>query len=409
MKLPLLTRALLLTHALPFAAVHAAAALPWPHGAWTRTTPDAVGLAAAPLAALDADFSSGRIPLIDSFLVVRCGAIAYERTYAHDYAAIYAKQAHERGALNPHLTGPYNYFDPAWHPYYHGTRAHSMQSISKSVTATTIGIAIARGDFKASLDTPVLNYFDVKRVQHVDERKRRMTLRHVLTMTTGLDWNEELPYNDPHNPTAPMEASKDWVQFVIDLPMVDEPGAKFAYSSGATELLAHIFQRETGQDIEAYARRHLFKPLGIHEYHWKRTPLGVVDTEGGLFLTNEDLARIGYLYLHGGRWHDQQLIAPEFLHDALSPHIDTRTGWRYGYQWWLYPDDARYVWAARGFGGQELLIFPEDDLIVVTTAWDILAETPIFKPILAQIRAAVTGHRCEAPGASDRAARPAVD
>ncbi len=373
----------------------ASAAQSWPDDKWPRTTPQAVGLTAEPLAALDEDFSSGRLPFMDSLLIVRCDSIAYERSYSHDYAKIYAKEMKERGPLNPHLTGSYNYFDPNWHPYFQGTRAHSMQSISKSVTATIIGIAIARGDFKASLDTPVLKFFNVQRVKNVDERKRRMTLRNVLTMTTGLDWNEDLPYNDPHNPTAPMEASNDWVQFVIDLPMVNEPGAKFAYSSGATELLAYIFKRETRQDIEAYARRYLFNPLGIHDYHWKRTPLGVVDTEGGLFLTSEDLARIGDLYLHRGRWHDQQLIAPEFLKEALSPQIDTRTGWQYGYQWWLYPERGSYVWAARGFGGQELLIFPDDELIVVTTAWDILTETAIFKPILAKIRAAVVPYSCK--------------
>lgn len=372
----------------------ASAVQPWPDNKWPRTTLQAVGLLEGPLAALDEDLSTGRLPLVDSLLIIRCGSIAYERVYAHDYAKIYAKETRERGPLNPHLTGPYNYFDPNWHPYFQGTQEHSMQSISKSVTATTIGIAIARGDFKSSLDTPVLKFFNIQRLKNVDARKRRMTLRNVLTMTTGLDWNENLPYNDPHNPTAPMEASDDWVQFVIDLPMINEPGTKFAYSSGATELLAYIFQRETGKDIEAYARRYLFEPLGIREYHWKRTPLGVVDTEGGLFLTSEDLARIGYLYLHHGRWHDRQLIAPEFLKATLSPQIDTGTGWQYGYQWWLYPDQGSYVWVARGFGGQELLLFPKDDLIVVTTAWDILTETPIFKPILAKVRAALTPHAC---------------
>jgi CubicO group peptidase (beta-lactamase class C family) len=346
-------------------------------------------LSEPPLAALDAAFSSGRIPLIDSFLVVRGGAIVFERDYAHDYATIYAAEARRRGPLNPHLTGPYNCFDPHWHPYHHGTRAHSMQSISKSVTATIIGIAMLSGDFTALLDTPVMNWFDAAKVRLVDERKCRMTLRHVLTMTTGLEWNEALPYNDPNNPNAAMEASRDWVQFVIDRPMAHEPGTTFAYSSGATQLLACLFERHTGADIETYARDTLFGPLGIHEYHWKRTPLGVVDTEGGLFLTAPDLARIGSLYLEEGRWRGRQLVDPDFLRAAVSPLVDTGVGWHYGYQWWLPHEDGRRVWAARGFGGQLLLVFPEEDLIVVTTAWDILAETPIFEPVMAQIRAAL--------------------
>src|SRR5437588_3775256 len=99
-------------------------------------------------------------------------------------------------------------------------------------------------------------------------------------MTTGLDWNEEVAYDDPKNDASLMEATDDWVQYVIDRPMAHEPGRVFNYSSGVSELLAYIFQKETGQDIEKYGEKYLFTPLGIKHY-WKRTPMGVVDTEGG--------------------------------------------------------------------------------------------------------------------------------
>jgi CubicO group peptidase (beta-lactamase class C family) len=367
---------------------------------WPRTTPQAVGLRAAALEALDADFVAGRIPLVDDFLVARCGAIAFERHYPHDYATIYHKQAHERGPLNARLTGRYNYFDPAWHPYYHGTDAHTMQSVSKSVTAAIIGIAIARGDFKAALDTPVLHWFDVRRVRNVDARKERMTLRHVLTMTTGLDWDEEVAYDDPRNGSSLMEATRDWVQFVIDRPMAQEPGTTFAYSSGASELLAHIFAKETGQDIERYARAHLFTPLGITHYQWKRTPLGVVDTEGGLYLSSRDLARFGQLMLRGGSWNGRRLLSTDWIKDSLSPRVDAGYGWRYGYQWWLgpYGDGSRYAWAALGIGGQHLFVFPEDELVVVVTGWHILDETRYAGPLLQKIRPAVEPFECGTAG-----------
>src|SRR6202049_3794403 len=240
-----------------------------------RTTPASLAIDAEPLAALDSDIWSSEHPLVYSLLVMRCGEVIFNRRYPHDYAATYGKEAHTKGPLNARLTGRYNYFDPAWHPYYHGTDEHTMQSVSKTVTSATIGIAMARGDFKAPLSTPVLHYFDESKVKNVDARKRRMTLRDLLTMTSGLDWNEDLPYDDPSNPSDLMEAADDWVQFVIDRPMKEEPGTVFAYSSGATELLAYIFKRETGADIEHYAHTHLFGPLGIHNYYWKRTPLGV--------------------------------------------------------------------------------------------------------------------------------------
>src|SRR5206468_4859553 len=115
----------------------------------------------------------------DSFGVYRCGKQVFSNTYSHDYGQIYGKEAKARGPLNARLTGPYNYFDPAWHPYYHSTGLHSMQSVSKTVSSAIVGVAITRGDFKASLDTPLLKYFDGARVKNVDERKRRITLRHV--------------------------------------------------------------------------------------------------------------------------------------------------------------------------------------------------------------------------------------
>jgi len=376
-----------------------AAAAPMGAANPVRATPESLGVDTAPLTALDADIASAKFPLVDSLLVMRCGEVVFDRRYPHDYAATYGKEAHTKGPLNARLTGRYNYFDPAWHPYYHGTDEHTMQSVSKTVTSATIGIAMTRGDFKAPLSTPVLHYFDESKVKNVDARKRRMTLRDLLTMTSGFDWNEDLPYDDPANPSDLMEAADDWVQFVIDRPMKDEPGTVFAYSSGATELLAYIFKQETGTDIERYAHTHLFEPLGIHEYFWKRTPLGVVDTEGGLYLRAEDLAKIGLLYLNDGRWNGRRLMTSDWIKESLTPRIDAGEGFKYGYQWWLLPhgEPARLAWAARGMGGQRLLVFPEDHLIVVSTAWHILNEASIEFEVVRRLLPGVHPHECERP------------
>jgi CubicO group peptidase (beta-lactamase class C family) len=376
----------------PAPAPAAGSALP------VSTTPAALGIDAAPLTALDADLASDKFPLVDSLLVMRCGQVVFDRRYPHDYAATYGKEAHTKGPLNARLTGPYNYFDPAWHPYYQGTDEHTMQSVSKTVTSAIIGVAMARGAFKSPLSTPVLHYFDPEKVKNVDARKRRMTLRDLLTMTSGLDWNEDVPYADPNNPSDLMEAADDWVQFVIDRPMKDEPGSVFAYSSGATELLAYIFKRETGVDIEEYGRSHLFKPLGIQDYHWKRTPLGVVDTEGGLYLRAEDLAKIGLLYLNGGRWEGQPLMTADWVKESLTPRIDAGEGFQYGYQWWLLPhgDPKRLAWLARGMGGQRLIIIPEEHLIVVSTAWHILNEASIEFDVVRRVLPGVHPHECAA-------------
>src|SRR5260370_36897754 len=134
----------------------------WPTHGWTKATPARVGLDEKPLAALDADLASGKYPLGDSLAVFRCGSEVFERKYAHDFGTIFAKEAKTRGPLNARLTGPYNYFDPAWHPYYHGADLHTMQSVTKTTSSVILGIAITRGHFNAGLDTPLLKYFDAR-------------------------------------------------------------------------------------------------------------------------------------------------------------------------------------------------------------------------------------------------------
>jgi CubicO group peptidase (beta-lactamase class C family) len=365
----------------------------WPTKGWPKGTPASVGLDEKVLANLDSDLGRGKYMLVDSFHVFRCGTEVLARKYVHDYAQIYAKEAKTKGPLNARLTGRYNYFDPNWHPYYHGTDMHSMQSVSKTVTSVIFGVAITRGDFKAGLDTPVLKYFDVSKVRNVDDRKRRMTLKDVLTMTTGLQWNENVPYDDPRSDSSLMEATDDWVQYVIDKPMAEEPGKVFNYSSGATELLAYIFQKETGQDIDAYGEKYLFVPLGI-KHHWKRTYLGVVDTEGGLYLNGEDLAKVGYLYLHGGLWNGKRIVSEEWVKESLTPYISAEENFQYGFKWWLYPLDGQFAWMAQGFGGQRLMVFPKENLIAVFTGWEILKDPAPTKDLVDRLLPAVKQYAC---------------
>jgi CubicO group peptidase (beta-lactamase class C family) len=370
----------------------------WPTKGWPKGTPASVGLDEAVLASLDADLADGKYMLVDSFQVFRCGTEVFARKYQHDYGRIYGKEVKTKGPLNARLTGPYNYFDPYWHPFYHGTDMHTMQSVSKSVTSAIFGVAITRGDFKSGLNTLVLKYFDVATVKNVDDRKRRITLKDVLTMTTGLNWNEEnVAYDDPRSDSSLMEATDDWVRYAIDKPMAEEPGRIFNYSSGATELLAYIFQKETGQDIDAYGQKYLFAPLGI-EHHWKHSYLGVVDTEGGLYLNGEDLAKIGYLYLHDGVWAGKQIISKDWVRESLTPYVHAEGNFQYGFQWWLYPLNGKYVWLAWGFGGQKLMIFPEEHLIVVFTGWEILKEDAEPKDLIDRLLPVVKQTACTGTG-----------
>ncbi|MGQ0650441.1 MAG: serine hydrolase domain-containing protein [Gemmatimonadaceae bacterium] len=353
-----------------------------PGRTWPTATPAAVGLNARTLDSIDTEIAAGRYGYVDRLLVIRRGRIAYDRRYTHDYDRIYGDSARAQSPLNAHdLTSPYNYYSPWWHPTYRRGELHTLQSVTKTVTSVVIGTAIMRGDFP-SVDTPVLSFFDTTKVANVDGRKRRMTVKHLLTMTGGFDWNENLPYVDPKNSAVGMEASYDWVKFTIDLPMAREPGAQFNYSSGESQLLSHIFRRVTGIDIEEYASRHLFAPLGIEQWFWKRTPAGLVDTEGGLYLEARDLARIWYLFMKNGSWNGTQVVSPEWVRASITPAIAVSpapNAPKYGYKWWLYQnpvDTSRLVWSGSGFGGQLPMAFPELDLVVVFNGWNILPGRP---------------------------------
>ena len=226
----------------------------WPTKQWPSSTPAAVGLDANALTDLDSEIASGKYGYIDTMLVIRHGKVVYDRSYTHDYDRIYGKEAATPGPLNPHdPSGSYNYFNPWWHPFYRRGDLHTMQSVTKTVTGVVIGIATTQKMFP-SLDSPVLKFFDTAKVSNIDDRKRRLTIRHLLTMTAGMEWNEDRPYSDPTNSCMVMEASFDWVQYAIDRPMAAEPGTVFRYNSGATQLLSHIFRVATGKDIEEYAR-----------------------------------------------------------------------------------------------------------------------------------------------------------
>jgi CubicO group peptidase (beta-lactamase class C family) len=344
---------------------------------WPVAEPKAVGLDPTALGALDADIAAGMYGLVDSMLIIRDGKQALARSYPHDYGKIYGELAKHAGPLNHDVKGPYNYFSTEFHPYYQRSDLHTMQSVSKTVTSITIGIAIGRKEFPADLDTPILKYFDDYKIANLDERKRRITLRHLLTMTAGLEWNEDLPYNDPKNSADVMEATHDWVQYVINQPMAAEPGKVFVYSSGVTQLLSHIFKKATGRSVDEYAAEYLFQPLGI-PYHWKHSPTGLPDTEGGLYISSASLAKIGFLFLKNGMWEGKQIVPADWVKASVRPAMkveDEARRWGYGFQWWLQPwgkSSEKFAWAARGFGGQELRVVPEHNLIVVLTGWDIL-------------------------------------
>jgi CubicO group peptidase (beta-lactamase class C family) len=347
---------------------------------WPVSTPAAERVDAAALATLDAEIAAGKHGNIDGLLVIRHGNVVFERRYARDYVGQNPEPAR--------ASHPYNYYDPKWHPWYHGnTDLHTMQSVSKSVLAVLYGVAQQQGLLPA-LNTPALALLKKRRVADLDGRKAEITLRDLLTMRSGIAWDEFThPYTDPRNDCATMEASDDWVQFVLDKPMAATPGSTWVYNSGVTMLLAEILEELTGRPLAEYAEAELFKPLGIEAHYWKLSPTGLPDAEGGLYLAPRDLAKIARLYLDVGQVDGRQLVPRAWVHESLAPTTPSTSSedpvWGmtgYGYQWWVYENYlGQPAWGGSGYGGQYPIVVPGLDLIVVITSWNIYG--PATEPL----------------------------
>lgn len=348
---------------------------PWPGESWAAASPALRANNEALVEEIDALLGSGSYGNVDRFVLIHEGRLLADLSYRHDYDAV------NKG--RPASDDPYSYFNPDWHPFYKGSPLHSIQSITKSVVAAAIGIAIERREMP-SLDTRVVEYLSDFEIKNDDALKRSITIEDLLTMRVGMDWNESsTSYNDPDNISTRMERVDDWDQFVLDQPMLQQPGTAFTYNSGASQLLSRILEEATGMRVEEYAEKYLFEPLGISEYFWKKTPGGRTDTVAGLYLRAEDLARIGYLYLRDGVWNGTRLMVAGWSNKSMqSP---TRGLWTmsapwqmgYGHQWWNYCGSENApceIMAGIGWGGQLLLVYPRRDLVAVFNSWNIYDE-----------------------------------
>jgi CubicO group peptidase (beta-lactamase class C family) len=354
-------------------------------------------LSTAPtLDAIDRDARAGVYGNVDRLLVIRRGTTVLDARYPRDYRAISRGRRSPigcgEGCPDPGWNHQFNYFHPDWHPYYQGRDVHTLQSVTKSIAATVIGIALRRGDL-ASLDQRFFEHFGDKNLSRIDARLRTATVAHLLTMRSGIEWHEGDRPLDDTNTTVQLERSRDWIQFTLDQPMDAAPGTKWTYNSGGSQLLSGIIRHATGTFIDDYARAHLFEPLGITDFHWKKTPTGHPDTEGGLYLSAESLARIGQLYLADGVWHGRRILPEGWVAQATARHAKTlRPEWGYGYQWWITSQDGVDVWAGRGFGDQLLLVIPARETVAVALAWNVFGAPargltrPLIEALIAQAR-----------------------
>jgi CubicO group peptidase (beta-lactamase class C family) len=263
---------------------------------------------------------------------------------------------------------------------------HDMRSVTKSIVGLLYGIALGQQRVPAP-DQPLLAQFPEYPDLAKDPDKARLTIAHALTMTLGLDWNEDDPLH--HSDEVLMDDSPDRYRFVLERPTLGPPGKGYKYNGGATTLLGRLIERGTGVDLPSFAKTALFDPLGISAAEWAKLPSGVASAASGLRLTPRDLARIGQMIVAGGKWDNKPIVPADWLEASFRPGAVVDDGRRYGYQWYLGElalagktgsYGAKWI-GAFGLGGQRLFVFPELDFVLVVTAGNYTTEDQGRAPI----------------------------
>ncbi|MFX0050910.1 MAG: serine hydrolase [Candidatus Hermodarchaeota archaeon] len=282
---------------------------------------------------------------------------------------------------------------------------HSVFSVTKSFTSTLIGIAIEKG-FIQSVDEKVMDFFPSMTFANVNSQKEAMTVEHLLTMTTGLEWDDNVD-------NFRALRSPDKVQYILDKPMINDPGIVYNYNTGGSHLLSAIIQQTTGLNTFDFAMKYLFEPLGIEdsEVIWLTDPQGRANGGTGLFLTPRNMAKLGHLYLNNGSWNGQQIIPADWVAASTHNHIDGLSITSreivegidgYGYQWWIYPEGVKEGYCAVGWNGQLIYVVPKYDIVIVATSgsW----RTPytlavyVVNALISDLQTTITTKAASSPG-----------
>ena len=255
----------------------------------------------------------------------------------------------------------------SWSWPYESHRPHIMHSLTKSVTACGVGLAIDEGHF--SLEDKVVSFFDGELPDVVSDELAAMSVRDLLTMQAG---HAESVSGSVFRPIK-----TSWVVEFFKIPVVSEPGTEFLYSSALSFILSAIVTRTTGEAVRDYLEPRVFKPLGISGLTWGSSPNGISSGGNGLTWMTADSLKLGILHLNKGQWDGQQVLPRSWVEGATRAQVPAG---HYGYQWWVNePADAYY---AVGAFGQYSVVFPKHDAVLAITAGVALGsplESLIFK------------------------------
>ena len=302
---------------------------------WTASTPAAEGMDSNGVRATLESIRDGDWPRVDSMVVVRHGRLVAE-----------------------------GYFNG-----YGRDTLHDLRSTGKSITSALAGIAIEQGLF--GLDDPIsLHIPQFENFANMSERKRGIRIYHLLNMNSGLecnDWDSGSRGSEEN-----MYQRQDWIKFILDLPMINEPGSAPYYCTGGVVVLGHIISLRSGMALDDYARANLFGPLGIQQSGWRRSPDGRATGGGGLQLTPRDAAKIGEMYRQGGTWRGTRVVPAAWVEQSQL-RVTSLGRDRYGFLWWKRTFTSSVTGAGfdsfftSGNGGNFIFVIPQLELVAVFT------------------------------------------
>jgi CubicO group peptidase (beta-lactamase class C family) len=326
---------------------------------WETAHLSDVNISEVPLVWMMREYFGTRTRDVHGILIIKDRKLVFEEYFpGYDY-----------GPGNAGWRGPYLYFNK--------DTLHCLHSATKSFTSAMLGIAIDKG-FLPDENERMFSYFP--EYSHLwDAQKDKITLKHLLTMTSGLEWNEgDIPLTDEQNDLIRLIRSSDPIGYILGKPVVSEPGTTYYYSGGDTNLVGAVIHKTTGLNVDLLSREHLFAHLGITNFSWLYFPYNnnVVYCSGDIYMRPRDMAKFGQLFLDGGVWDGERIISEEWVLRSTSQHFTFDQAWNadgYGYQWWIFDyyvsSSNQYVhsYSARGWGGQDIIVLPQLNTVVVLT------------------------------------------
>ena len=314
-------------------------------------------------------------------------AKAMGRIYANKYDQVHSILIYKNGKLvfEEYLEGNKYKWDGQ---YYYGDRIkwhrdsmHMIMSVTKSFTSAIIGIAVDKG-YVESVHQSIFDYLPDHQ-QYKTGGKENITIEHLLTMTSGLQWDE---WSAMHGTSANdidriyFECQQDPLACILEKRLVSEPGTNFTYSGGNINVLGEILRNATGMNILDFGKQYLFEPLGIDSVYWYQFENGTFACDGTFKITPRDMLKIGITFLNGGIWNEQRIISKEWVEKSKTTYknntgikipIDDTGKNGYAYTWWTNEisgsGKSAKLFQASGWGGQEIIVIPDLNMVVVFT------------------------------------------